>query len=108
MGIAAYNRTTTALRREFDESEKEQRFREIIDRINNYPKGSVVPLGDVVIEIPKKKGDAFWLLRSGKDRHSHFGYYYPDLKSLLAEWALTVTGFDRDENGMFYLTEKIT
>lgn len=110
MGIAAYNRGTAALTRSIEQefgSEKERHNREVIERINNFPKGKLKPFGPVRIEFDKQR-KMWWLMPDTKDRYSRFSWVYADLKSLMNEWSIVVVGYAKDEHGYFYRADALS
>lgn len=104
MGIAAYSRGSEAIARQIHgdaDDWKARHHAEIIERLNSYPKGTVIPFAPGVIRLDKAR-NGWWLMNREEDGFASHGYFYPLIKDLIAAWSIDITGFGSDKCSMFY------
>ena len=89
MGVAAYNRGTTALSRMIDGGRRPVEF-EIMDRLNSlekYPDAGR-PFGTIQF-LHDSRG--FWVAECPI---TGFGFFYKTLTEAVRRWLVTITAFD--------------
>lgn len=91
MGIAAYNRGSTQIRRELANNQRLVVF-EIMERLNALEKyGDCGELrGAVVIKYDR----GVWHLLDKEKLYKGYGYWYPSLEELMRRWSIEITGYD--------------
>jgi hypothetical protein len=90
MGIAAYNRGTEALRREFDMERRAVEF-EIMERLNALAKYTDAgkPCGPIQFVGDRTRG-GFW----AECPITGFGFWYRHLGEAVRRWRVTIVAFD--------------
>ena len=88
MGIAAYNRGTAAIRRQFESERRPVEF-EIMDILNSLPKypDAGNPFGPV--QFVSGHGGVW-----AECPVTGFGFWYPSLHEAVKRWNVTINGFD--------------
>jgi hypothetical protein len=104
MGIAAYNRGSAAIRRHLAENDRPHEFY-VLDRLNTLPRGSKRPFQATVVR--SDNDGQWWLMNRQQGGWSEFGYPYPSLRELCADWSIMFVGLGCDEHSFFYQVEPV-
>lgn len=102
MGIAAYNRSTAALRRQLD-AERPSSEELIIRDLNAHPKGSTRLFQATVIR-PDAQG-RWWLMNRPDADWAEYGRPYRSLWEIAGLYAIRFVGFGHDEHSALVIVE---
>lgn len=100
MGVAAYNRSSNAIRKIIAEDSRKVEF-EIMDRLNAIQKYDDAGTPRSSVQILNSNG-RWWITGYEKDS---YGYWYRSLDELMRRWNVVITGYDAVNN--FYSAEPI-
>jgi len=98
MSVASYNRASALLRKGYDEASERRNGFARMDAWNAIPKqrGAPRPFGPVVFQYDPHH-ELWWMLDTEK-REAGFGFYAPQLETLLAAYDVMITEYDLNTN----------
>jgi len=91
MGIAAYNRGSTALSREIDADQRPVEF-EIMERLNALPK--YADAGKPFGPIDFRESNGIWWALDPAEGFAGFGFWYTSLHEAVRRWRVQIVAFD--------------